>query len=147
MQGKRGRKLIAPLAVVTLGVAAVAWGHGFGRGGFGGPEGPGGHGGPPGGPRGLFQRLVFPCQTGCFDTAKTCFEPTESAVDSCVTAACAAQITAAQSACQADRRSSDCRTALGALRTCAQPCVDSEASAVSTCRDALDTCLNACGNT
>jgi hypothetical protein len=144
MQRRIGRHLIlagAALAV-TIGVAS---GHGFGRGGFRGPEGfAGGRlGGYPGS---LFQQLIFPCRAGCFAATETCNESAESTARTCVTGSCDAEITAAQTACQADRASSDCQAAVTALRTCAQSCIGAETSGVSSCRSTLSSCVTACGN-
>lgn len=106
MRGKRSRTLIVPLAVLGLGLTAMAWGHGFGRRGFHGPGGP--PGGRPGGHPGmLIERLVFPCQADCFEAGRPCIDAAESTAETCAAGSCATEITTAQTACQADRTSSD----------------------------------------
>jgi len=140
------RQRIVSLTIVgvALGASAVAWGHGFGPGGFRGRGGrPGDRGGVHGGA--VLQRLLFPCRTGCFDAADTCVEAAESAAESCAGESCASQITAARTACQADRTSDDCDSAISALRTCAETCLDTEATALASCRTTLSSCLDGCG--
>jgi hypothetical protein len=142
---RSGRMLVVPAAVLALGLAGAAWAHGGrGRGFFGGDGEMGGRHGGCGG--GVVQRLVFPCRAGCFDAAKSCFETAKTTALSCVSGSCGTQVTAAQTACQADRRSTGCETALDALKTCAQSCTDAAETATSSCRTTAKSCVTACGN-
>jgi len=139
--GERISRVSLPVAVLCLGLAASAWGHGFMRGDFGRRGGPGGRA-----PRGgLVLRLVFPCRAGCFDADRPCGEAAESAAVACGQDSCATQIQAARSACQADATSDACDTARTALVTCLQPCLDTERAAFTACRTTADSCLTACG--
>lgn len=138
--------LVVPLAVLASSLAALAWGQDFPRGRFGGRGGflgefPGVH------PGAVLERLIFPCRAGCIDADRTCVDTAESTAGTCVTGSCGTQITAALTACQADRTSTDCETAASALRTCAASCLATEATAVSTCRTTFTSCLATCGNT
>jgi hypothetical protein len=140
MQGKGNGKLIVASLAIAMSLGTVAWAHGFpmGHGGPGGPFGP--H------PGFILERLIFPCRAGCEDTARTCFETTGSQAEACATEACASQITAAQTACQAGRASSACRTASSTLATCAEACLTDKESDVAACRSTLSSCLTTCGN-
>jgi hypothetical protein len=135
--------VVTGVAVLALGLAASAWAHGF----RGGPFERGGEPGPRG-PRGggVLQLLIFPCRAGCFDAARTCGEPAESAAVTCAEESCGSEIQAARTACQADPRSEDCRNARAALLECAQPCLDAAHSTLESCRDTLEECLSTCGS-
>ena len=142
---KRERRstVVSALAILFLSLAVSAWGHDFSRGTFGRREvterrGP--HSG------GLLLRLIFPCRGDCFDTARTCDETAESAAVTCAEQTCDAAIQTARTACQPDPTSDDCQTARTALLACVQPCLDTERSAVTSCRITLAACLTACGS-
>ena len=136
---KRTRLWIAATAgLFVLGVALTAEArgpHGGGGPGFGG-RGPGAGS--------LIGRILFPCPAACDDTAHSCMMTADSAAVTCVEGACAAEITAAQTACADDRRSDECRAGVSTLRECGADCLDTRSTAASACRDALDTCLEAC---
>jgi hypothetical protein len=142
MLGQRSWKAIVVVATFVVGVTAFAWAHGPGGRGFRG--GPGGGRGPRAGL--LIEQLVFPCRADCFDADRTCGETAEAAAETCVAGSCATEITAAQTACRADRTSSDCQTAVTALKTCAQTCLDTRATALAACRTTASSCLTTCGN-
>ena len=132
------RPLIAS-TIFALIAAAPAFAHG-GRG-----PGPG----RPSGVRSLHSRgvlgqLIFPCQAACADTAQSCVDSADSTATSCISSACPDEVSAAQTACQADRSSDACETAVEALRGCADDCLDTRATAVAACRDALTDCHAAC---
>jgi hypothetical protein len=94
--------------------------------------------------RGVLGQLIFPCQAACTDTAQSCAESADSTATSCISSACPDEITAAQTACAADRSSDACESAVEALRDCAADCLDTRATAVGICRDALRDCNAAC---
>src|SRR5438093_10076385 len=77
---ERRSLVVSTLAVLFLGLAGSAWGHGFSRGAFG-RSGVAGLRGPHSG--GLLLRLIFPCRGDCFDAARTCDETAESAAVTC----------------------------------------------------------------
>ena len=54
--------------------------------------------------RGVLSQLIFPCEAACAATAETCVDTANDAAVACVSGSCAAEITAAQTACEADRR-------------------------------------------
>lgn len=142
-QWKRMFGLVATLAIA---LAIPAFAHAFtrggsGRGGFGGP----GHGGPGG--AGVLGQLIFPCQTACADTARTCIDSADTEAVTCVSGACSTAVTAAQTACADNRRSVACRTAVGDLRDCGATCLDTGATAIDACRAAEDDCRDACDST
>src|SRR5262245_8413975 len=124
MTGRNDWKTAIGVVALFAGIAAApVWAFGpGGRGQFGPPPGPGGH--PGGRPGGFLMQLVFPCQAACGDTARSCSESADSEAIACVSAACAAEITAAQTACDSDKRSDACKEAVNALRTCADSCLD-----------------------
>jgi len=138
------RSLIgSTVAIFCLSLALSAWGHGFERDAFRGGGGAGLRGPRAGG---LLLQLVFPCRAGCFDADRTCDHTAESAAVTCAQQTCDASIQSARTACQADLASDDCGTARAALLECIQPCVDTERSAVTSCRTTLQSCLTACGS-
>jgi len=145
MSVKRERRslVVSTLAILFLGLAGSAWGHGFSRGAFG-RTGVAGLRGPHSG--GLLLRLIFPCRGDCFDAARTCDEMAESAAVTCAEQTCDAEIQTARTACAADVTTPDCQTARTALLQCIQPCLASEQSAVTSCRATLQECLDACGS-
>ena len=137
------RSLIgSTVAILCLSLALSAWGHGFERDAFRG--GGAGLRGPRAG--GLLLQLVFPCRGGCFDADRTCDHTAESAAVTCAQQTCDASIQTARTACQSDPASQDCQTARTALLPCVQPCLDTEQSAVASCRTTLEACLTACGS-
>jgi len=142
---KRHRRstVVSTLAILFLGLAVSAWGHGFHRGPFRHTGGAGLrdlHSG------GLLQRLIFPCSAGCFDADRTCDDTAKSAAVTCAEQTCDASIQAARTACQAAPTSEDCQTARTALLQCIQPCTETEQSAVTSCRTTLQACLTTCGS-
>lgn len=144
MNGKK--TMILGIAMAMIGAASLATAHGPG-GGPGGGRGPGMGGIRPSRgerPVGILRQLVFPCPAACNDTAKDCNETAENAALACVSAACETEIGAAQTACADDLRADACKTAFADLRECAADCLDTQATAVRACRDALATCVDAC---
>ena len=142
---KRDRRslVVSTVAAVFLGLAVSAWGHGFHRDGFG-RAGGGGLRGPRFG--GVLQQLVFPCRVGCFDADRTCDEMAESGAVTCAEQTCDASIQSARTGCQTAPTSDACQTARTALLQCIQPCLDTEQSAVTSCRTTLQACLTMCGS-
>jgi hypothetical protein len=102
-------------------------------------EGPGG---PPAGR--LLERLIDSCRPACFDTARNCHDTAESDTLASVQSKCGSDIQTAQSMCANNRASQNCQTAVSALRTCAQLSLASLRKAVRMCRDAAETCIDAC---
>jgi hypothetical protein len=145
---------IALAAVVALGTAGPAWshgptrgelgGHGLSDGGLGGPSllgaRPGGHAG------GLLQELIYPCLGDCISAAHTCADNADSDALTCITAACAAEIETAQTACAADPKAQACLNTIVALKTCAssQTCLTTRQTALTDCRTAAASCRQAC---
>src|SRR5881409_3963246 len=130
--------VVAALAILFVSLAVSVRAHDFSRGalrrtGVAGRRGP--HSG------GLLLRLIFPCRGNCFDAARTCDQMAE-----CAEQTCDASIQTARTACQSDPASQDCQTARTALLPCVQPCLDTEQSAVASCRTTLEACLTACGS-
>lgn len=129
--------------LLILGVATLAdarggrrldlVGHGQRGPGFAGP-----------GAGDLAQRLLFPCQSSCFDDARACIGDAESEALSCAQATCTTEIEAAQNACAGDRTNSECRSARSALLECLDPCVEARISAFQACHDDAETCRSAC---
>src|SRR5881409_3291086 len=105
--------VVAALAILFVSLAVSVRAHDFSRGALR-RTGVAGRRGPHSG--GLLLRLIFPCRGNCFDAART--------------------------ACQSDPASQDCQTARTALLPCVQPCLDTEQSAVASCRTTLEACLN-----
>jgi len=138
------RSMLVSILVAVSGVAVSAWGHGSLGGDFG-RRPPAGLRGPR--PDGLFQQLVFPCRSECFDASRSCIDTPRAAAVSCAEGVCATEIDAARTACQADPSSADCQSARTALATCAQPCLDALRSALDACQTTLDACLATCGTT
>ena len=147
MIGRKHWKLVvATLAILTLTLAARGWAHGPGdRGGFGGPPSIGGYGLRSFG--GLLQQLIYPCRSDCVQAEQSCAETAESAALSCATQTCDAEIQSAQTDCTTSRTSQACRDDVSALRTCVEPCVMTQSTAVTTCLDTFKTCLGACSPT
>jgi len=136
------RKLSITLAAGAMLFALALTTHADARG-----RGGRGPGGPP--PRaghsyGLLRQLIFPCGSACHDSARACHEAADNTALACVSDACSSEVGAAQAACAADHRSSDCREAVEALRDCADDCLDDRSTAVGACREALDDCVDAC---
>lgn len=96
------------------------------------------------GAKALLNQLISPCQATCFSDESSCAESAETTALGDIEAACSSEITAAQSACATDPTSKACRSAVRALRTCAKSDLQTYKSAVSTCGDNLETCLDAC---
>ena len=138
-----GSTVVAALAILFLSLAASVWAHDFSRGAFR-QIGVAGRRGPHAG--GLLLRLIYPCRGDCFDADRTCDEMAESAAVTCAEQTCDASIQTARTACQSDLASQDCQTARTALLPCVQPCLDTEQSAVASCRTTLEACLTACGS-
>jgi len=137
----RNRKwFVVTLALLAVALTAPAWARGGprGRGGFG-------HGSP--GFGNILLQLIHPCQASCVGIARDCFETADSTAVSCITAACGAEVTAAQTACTDDRRSDACQAAVEDLRDCADACLDTRAMAVDDCHDAARDCRDACVST
>lgn len=130
--------ILATVGTLVIGLSGPGFAFGRGGPGLGGPE----RGGP--GPRGLLEQLISPCRAACSDTARTCSESADSAALTCISGACSAEVTAAQSACAADRRAQPCRDAVRALRDCGDSCINTRATALGTCHEALSDCLDAC---
>jgi hypothetical protein len=131
-----GRIVLA--TVLGLALTSVALGFGHAR-----SHGPGaGH--AQGGAGRILERVVHPCSAGCLDANRTCVETATSTATSCVTSSCASDVAAAQTACKSGRTSA-CQTAMGPLRTCAQPCTDTAATSDSACRTTMTSCLATCG--
>jgi len=124
------------VTVLTLSVATAALAHGPGRG-FGEPHA------APRAP-GLLTQLIFPCQAACVTTAQQCDETADSEALTCISAACPTEVTAAQTACGADRTSQACRDAISALQTCSDSCLTTRQTALTACRTALTACRTAC---
>lgn len=124
-------------------IALPVWANGPGRGGNPAMGGP--HAGGPGA-IGLLGQLIFPCPSDCLNTENSCSATADSTALSCIEDACATEISTAQTDCATQRASSDCRTAVTALRECAASCLDTRATSLGDCRDALDTCRAACGS-
>ncbi len=134
------RQLITALALLAVGIAAPAFAHGRGDG-----PAPG----RPGGPhalhsRGILSQLIFPCEAACADDAETCVDTANDAARACVSGSCATEVTAAQTACGADRKSTDCRAAVSALSECADTCLATSSTATSACHTTLTECRAAC---
>ena len=135
--------VVAALAILFLSLAVSVRAHDFSRGAFR-RSGVAGRRGPHAG--GLLLRLIFPCRGDCFDAARTCDQMAESAAVTCAEQTCDASIQTARTACQSDLASQDCQTARTALLPCVQPCLETEQSAVASCRTTLEACLTACGS-
>ena len=135
--------VVSALAILFLSQAVSVWAHDFSRGAFR-RTGVAGRRGPHSG--GLLLRLIFPCRGDCFDAARTCGQMAESAAVTCAEQTCDASLQTARTACQSDPASQDCPTARTALLPCVQPCLDTEQSAVASCRTTLEACLTACGS-
>ena len=135
--------VVSALAILFLSQAVSVWAHDFSRGAFR-RTGVTGRRGPHSG--GLLLRLIYPCRGDCFDADRTCDEMAESAAVTCAEQTCDASIQTARTACQADPASEECQTARTALLPCIQPCLDTEQSAVASCRTTLQACLTACGS-
>jgi len=135
--------VVFALAILFLSLAVSVRAHDFSRGAFH-RTGVAGRRGPHAG--GLLLRLIFPCRGDCFDADRTCDEMAESAAVTCAEQTCDASIQTARTACQPDLASADCQTARTALLPCIQPCLDTEQSAVASCRTTIQACLTACGS-
>jgi len=135
--------VVSALAILFLSQAVSVWAHDFSRGAFR-RTGVAGRRGPHSG--GLLLRLIYPCRGDCFDADRTCDEMAESAAVTCAEQTCDASIQTARTACQPDLALADCQTARTALLPCIQPCLDTEQSAVASCRTTLQACLTACGS-
>ena len=135
--------VVSALAILFLSQAVSLWAHDFSRGAFR-RTGVAGRRGPHSG--GLLLRLIYPCRGDCFDADRTCDEMAESAAVTCAEQTCDASLQTARTACQSDPASQDCQTARTALLPCVQPCLDTEQSAVASCRTTLEACLTACGS-
>lgn len=133
----RNRILFTGLALLTLCMAATAFAQG--RRGATPPRG----GGAPHS-RGVLGQLVFPCPAACADDARDCTESANDDAVSCIGTACPTEVTAAQDACTEDKRSEECKAAIGALAECADSCLDTYSTAVGACRTALGECREAC---
>ena len=142
MIATRNRTWMVALSIVAMCAAAPALAHG-------GPGGP-----PPGRPsgikalysRGLLGQLIFPCEAECASTAETCAETAEAEALSCISSACPDEVTTAQTACGADRSSSDCKDAVAALYTCGSTCLTTHSTAVMACRTTQNDCRTACSS-
>lgn len=147
MIGKNNWTLVvAALAILTLTVATRGWAHGpSDRGEVRGPGVPGEYGFRPYG--GLLQQLIYPCRSACVQAEQSCAESVESAAVTCATQTCDAEVQSAQTDCAASRMSQTCRDDISALRTCVEPCVMTQSSAITTCLDTFKTCLAACNPT
>ncbi len=133
--------LIAMLSLVTLLDAYPAlaqWSHGGPS--FAGP----GPGGPPAGR--LLERLIDPCRAACFDAAHGCRDSADADTLNDVQPKCQSQISTAKSVCATNHVSHDCQEAKGALYICAQPSLTALRSAVRVCRNAAETCVDACNS-
>ena len=126
------RFLVLAATTLVVGFSAPAWARG--------PHGDAG--GLMGGAR-VFEELIFPCRAACADTARGCYDDASAAASSCIASACSAQVTAAQGACKGGR-SSACRKAVNALRTCGESCLDTRATAAEACRATRNSCVAAC---
>jgi hypothetical protein len=110
----------------------------------GGLRGPGAEGGR------LLEQLTNPngatCHAGCGDTARTCRENADNTFLTSVNSPtrCQTQIQQAQQTCAMDRTSPDCQTARSALRSCAQPDLLTLRTNLRACRNAAETCGDAC---
>lgn len=94
--------------------------------------------------RGVLGQLVFPCAAACAADGHECAMAANDDAVACISAACATEVAAAQEACADDRRSETCKTAVAALATCADGCLDTYASTARACRSAQMDCREAC---
>lgn len=94
--------------------------------------------------RGLLAQLIYPCQADCFGAAKTCNDTADSTALGCISSACSAEVTTAQTACATDPSVQACRDAVAALKTCSDSCLSTRQTSLTACRDALTTCRTAC---
>ena len=131
------KSMLGLVTVLTLTLAGAALAHGPSRGGFGEPHA------APRAP-GLLTQLIFPCQAACVATARECDDSADADALTCISAACPTEVSAAQTACAADRTSQTCRDAIGALQTCSDSCLTTRQTALTACRSALATCRTAC---
>jgi hypothetical protein len=100
--------------------------------------------GGPGGGAALLNELIYPCQAACLDNESTCTESAQTAALSAIGSTCSSDVTAAQTACDSTPFSSACRSAVSALGACAKTDLQTYYSAVGTCNNSLETCLQAC---
>ncbi len=124
---------IAALVALISGVSESAWA----RGDRGGAGLRGLHGG-------VLQELVFPCQAECRSSVRDCVEPIESEAVASIQSTCATPVSAAQTACAADRTATACKEAVSVLRTCGQAAITALQTGVATCRDTEESCREAC---
>jgi hypothetical protein len=93
---------------------------------------------------GLLGQLIFPCQAACVSDAQDCVDTANATALDCVSTACSTEITAAQTACAESRSSTECKTAVSALADCGESCLDTRATSLTTCRETLNDCRDAC---
>jgi hypothetical protein len=101
-------------------------------------------GGELGGASNVLEALVFPCPADCHKTSQACLRTADDDARTCVTAACAAQIEAAQTACIV--RDDKCRAAFETLKECATTCLNGHETAVTSCLDNLAACVDDCSD-
>jgi hypothetical protein len=92
----------------------------------------------------VLEALVFPCPADCHKTSQACLRTADDDARTCVTAACATQIEAAQTACIV--RDDKCRAAFETLKECATTCLDAHETAVTSCLDNLAACVDDCSD-